>query len=45
MNTKPINKLKEGAVPTIFSAVKRPLKRLSLENRITTQAKKQVKTY
>ena len=45
MNAKPENKLKEGAVLTIFSTVKKPLKRLSSENRITTQAKKQVKTY
>ena len=37
---KQVNKLKDGAVPTIFSTVKKPLKRLSSENRITTQAKK-----
>ena len=43
MNAKPGNKLKEGAVPTIFSTVKKPLERLSSENRITTQAKNHVK--
>ena len=37
MNMKPVNKLKEGAVPTMFSTVKKMIKSISLDNKITTQ--------